>query len=62
MLIVDELASLTAYIGDRKIRAEVEQLLGLLLSQGRAGRVSVVAAVRVRPSSMMVSASAGLRG
>jgi S-DNA-T family DNA segregation ATPase FtsK/SpoIIIE len=46
VLVVDELASLTAYIGDRKIRAEVEQLLGLLLSQGRAVGVSVVAAVQ----------------
>ena len=46
VLIVDELASLTAYISDRKIRTEVEQLLGLLLSQGRAVGVSVVAAVQ----------------
>src|SRR4029077_12765651 len=46
VLIVDEIASLTAYIGDRKIRAEVEQLLGLLLSQGRAVGVSVIAAVQ----------------
>ena len=46
VLVVDELASLTAYIGDRKIRTEVEQLLGLLLSQGRAVGVSVVAAVQ----------------
>jgi S-DNA-T family DNA segregation ATPase FtsK/SpoIIIE len=46
VLVVDELASLTAYIGDRKIRAEAEQLLGLLLSQGRAVGVSVVAAVQ----------------
>ncbi len=46
VLVVDELASLTAYIGDRKIRGEVEQLLGLLLSQGRAVGVSVVAAVQ----------------
>lgn len=46
VLVVDELASLTAYLGDRKIRAEVEQLLGLLLSQGRAVGISVVAAVQ----------------
>ena len=46
VLIVDEIASLTAYIGDRKTRAEVEQLLGLLLSQGRAVGVSVIAAVQ----------------
>jgi S-DNA-T family DNA segregation ATPase FtsK/SpoIIIE len=46
VLIVDEIASLTAYIGDRKVRTEVEQLLGLLLSQGRAVGVSVIAAVQ----------------
>jgi S-DNA-T family DNA segregation ATPase FtsK/SpoIIIE len=46
VLIVDEIASLTAYIGDRKTRTEVEQLLGLLLSQGRAVGVSVIAAVQ----------------
>ncbi|HTX94617.1 MAG TPA: FtsK/SpoIIIE domain-containing protein [Mycobacterium sp.] len=46
VLIVDEIASLTAYIGDRKTRTEVEQLLGLLLSQGRADGVSVIAAVQ----------------
>jgi S-DNA-T family DNA segregation ATPase FtsK/SpoIIIE len=46
MIVVDEIASLTAYIADRKVRAEVEQLLGLLLSQGRAVGVSVIAAVQ----------------
>jgi hypothetical protein len=45
-VIIDELASLTAYGIDRKIRAEIEQLLGLLLSQGRAVGVSVIAAVQ----------------
>ncbi len=45
MLLVDELATLTAY-ADRKQRAEVEQLLGLWLAQGRAVGVSVVAAVQ----------------
>jgi len=39
VLIVDEIASLTAYIGDRKIRDEVEKLLGLLLSQGRGKNI-----------------------
>lgn len=42
---VDELATLTAY-ADRKQRAEVEQLLGLWLAQGRAVGVSVIAAVQ----------------
>jgi len=45
VLLVDELATLTAY-ADRKQRAEVEQLLGLWLAQGRAVGVSVIAAVQ----------------
>ncbi len=46
LVVIDELASLTAYLTDRKIKAEVEQLLGLLLSQGRAVGVSVLACVQ----------------
>lgn len=46
VVVIDEIASLTAYITDRKIKLEVEQLLGLLLSQGRAVGVSVVACVQ----------------
>jgi S-DNA-T family DNA segregation ATPase FtsK/SpoIIIE len=66
VLVVDELASLTAYIGDRKIRAEVEQLLGLLLSQGRAVGVTVVAAVQdpskeVLPIRQLFTVRVGLR-
>jgi S-DNA-T family DNA segregation ATPase FtsK/SpoIIIE len=66
VLIVDEIASLTAYIGDRKTRGEVEQLLGLLLSQGRAVGVSVVAAVQdpskdVLPIRQLFSIRVGLR-
>jgi S-DNA-T family DNA segregation ATPase FtsK/SpoIIIE len=66
VLIVDEIASLTAYIGDRKIRAEVEQLVGLLLSQGRAVGVSVIAAVQdpskdVLPIRQLFSLRVGLR-
>ncbi|KZS67460.1 hypothetical protein A4G28_17705 [Mycobacterium ostraviense] len=44
-MLVDELATLTAY-ADRKQRAEVEQLLGLWLAQGRAVGISVIAAVQ----------------
>jgi S-DNA-T family DNA segregation ATPase FtsK/SpoIIIE len=44
VLLVDELATLTAY-ADRKQRAEVEQLLGLWPAQGRAVGISVIAAV-----------------
>ena len=65
-MIIDELASLTAYIGDRKIRAEIEQLLGLLLSQGRAVGVSVIAAVQdpskdVLPMRQLFTVRVGLR-
>ncbi|MDQ2636974.1 MAG: FtsK/SpoIIIE domain-containing protein, partial [Actinomycetota bacterium] len=45
VLIVDELASLTAY-AERKQRAEIEALLGRWLAQGRAVGVSVIAAVQ----------------
>ncbi|MDO3110508.1 FtsK/SpoIIIE domain-containing protein [Mycobacteroides abscessus] len=46
VIIIDEIAALTAYVTDRKIRAEIEQLLGLLLSQGRAVGISVVGAIQ----------------
>jgi S-DNA-T family DNA segregation ATPase FtsK/SpoIIIE len=46
VVIIDEIAALTAYVTDRKTRAEIEQLLGLLLSQGRAVGISVVAAIQ----------------
>ncbi|WP_105366952.1 FtsK/SpoIIIE domain-containing protein [Mycolicibacterium porcinum] len=46
VVLIDEIAALTAYVTDRKIRTEIEQLLGLLLSQGRAVGISVVAAVQ----------------
>jgi len=46
MVVIDEIAALTAYLTDRKLRTEIEQLLGLLLSQGRAVGISVVAAVQ----------------
>ncbi len=46
VVVIDEIAALTAYVTDRKVRSEIEQLLGLLLSQGRAVGISVVAAVQ----------------
>jgi S-DNA-T family DNA segregation ATPase FtsK/SpoIIIE len=66
LLMIDEIASLTAYIGDRKTRAEVGQLLGLVLSQGRAVGVSVIAAVQdpskdVLPIRQLFSIRVGLR-
>ena len=66
MLIVDEIASLTAYTADRKTRAQVKQHVGLLLSQGRAVGVSVIAAVQdpskdVLPIRQLFSIRVGLR-
>lgn len=46
VIIIDELASLTAYETDRKIATEITQLLSLILSQGRAVGVSVIAAAQ----------------
>jgi S-DNA-T family DNA segregation ATPase FtsK/SpoIIIE len=46
VLIIDEIAALTAYVTDRKIRTEIEHLLGLVLSQGRAVGISVIAAIQ----------------
>jgi S-DNA-T family DNA segregation ATPase FtsK/SpoIIIE len=46
LVVVDEVATLTAYQPDRKLRARIEHSLGLLLTQGRAVGVSVVAALQ----------------
>ncbi|SHW50963.1 DNA segregation ATPase FtsK/SpoIIIE-like protein [Mycobacteroides abscessus subsp. abscessus] len=46
VVVIDEIAALTAYLTDRKLRVEFEQLLGMLLSQGRAVGISVVAAIQ----------------
>jgi S-DNA-T family DNA segregation ATPase FtsK/SpoIIIE len=46
VIIVDELAALTAYAGDRDLKRRAESALQLLLSQGRAPGVLVVAAVQ----------------
>jgi S-DNA-T family DNA segregation ATPase FtsK/SpoIIIE len=46
LLVVDELAALTAYVGDRELKRRAELALQLLLSQGRACGVLVVAAVQ----------------
>lgn len=46
VVVIDELASLTAYQTDRKQATEATQLLSLILSQGRAVGVIVVAAVQ----------------
>jgi S-DNA-T family DNA segregation ATPase FtsK/SpoIIIE len=46
VLIIDELAALTAYLTDRKVRDRIRESLSLLLSQGRAVGVHVVAALQ----------------
>lgn len=46
VIVIDEIATLTKYVGDRKDRDEINGLIGLLLSQGRAAGVVVVGAVQ----------------
>jgi S-DNA-T family DNA segregation ATPase FtsK/SpoIIIE len=46
VVVVDELASLTAYAADRDVKRRVGAALGLLLSQGRAAGVAVIGAVQ----------------
>lgn len=46
VLVVDELAALTAWIMDRTAKKRIETALGLLMSQGRAVGVVVVGAVQ----------------
>jgi S-DNA-T family DNA segregation ATPase FtsK/SpoIIIE len=46
IIIIDELAYLTAYLTDRALRDRVKAALSLLLSQGRAPGVCVVAALQ----------------
>ncbi|WP_350352824.1 FtsK/SpoIIIE domain-containing protein [Microbacterium sp. A8/3-1] len=54
VIVIDELASLTAYETDRKAATETTQLLSLVLSQGRAVGVSVIAAAQ-DPSKEVLS-------
>jgi S-DNA-T family DNA segregation ATPase FtsK/SpoIIIE len=46
VIIIDELAALTAYLTDRKVKDRFKAALGLLLTQGRAVGVHVVAALQ----------------
>ncbi|HEY0696671.1 MAG TPA: FtsK/SpoIIIE domain-containing protein [Micromonospora sp.] len=46
VLVIDELAALTAYVTDRKVKDRIKAALGLLLTQGRAVGVHVVAALQ----------------
>ena len=46
VVVIDELASLTAYVTDREAKKRIQAALSLLLSQGRAVGVTVVGAVQ----------------
>ena len=46
LIIVDEIAALTAYVTDRALKARIAAALQLLLSQGRAAAVVVMAATQ----------------
>jgi S-DNA-T family DNA segregation ATPase FtsK/SpoIIIE len=46
LVVIDEVATLTAYQSDRKLRARIEHSTGLLLSQGRGPGVSVLGALQ----------------
>ncbi|WP_158009916.1 FtsK/SpoIIIE domain-containing protein [Carbonactinospora thermoautotrophica] len=46
VLVIDELASLTALVGERKIAARIDDALGHLLTKGRTAGYSVVGALQ----------------
>ena len=48
LIVIDELAALTAYLTDRQLKDRIKAALGVLLTQGRAVGVHVVAASRTR--------------
>jgi S-DNA-T family DNA segregation ATPase FtsK/SpoIIIE len=45
-VLIDEIANLTAYLTDRKVKERINRSLGLLLTQGRANAVCVVGALQ----------------
>jgi hypothetical protein len=46
VLVIDELANLTAYLTDRQLKDRIKAALGIVLSQGRAVGVHVIAAIQ----------------
>lgn len=46
VIVIDELAAMTAYLGDRRLKERIRAALPLLLSQGRAVGVHVLAAIQ----------------
>ncbi len=66
VLIIDELAALTSYVTDREAKRRIGAALSLLLSQGRAVGVTVVAALQdprkeVLPARDLFPTRVGLR-
>jgi S-DNA-T family DNA segregation ATPase FtsK/SpoIIIE len=66
VLVIDELAALTGWVNDRTMKKRIESALSLLLSQGRAVGVLVVAAVQdprkeVVPQRGLLPTRIGLR-
>jgi len=66
VLIIDELANLTAYLTDRHLKDRIKAALGIVLSQGRAVGVHVVAAIQdprkeVLPARGLFPTRIGLR-
>ncbi|WP_152363721.1 FtsK/SpoIIIE domain-containing protein [Microlunatus speluncae] len=66
VIIIDEIAALTAYVDDRKMRERIGAALGILLSQGRAPGCLVVAALQdprkeVLPQRGLLPIRIGLR-
>jgi DNA segregation ATPase FtsK/SpoIIIE, S-DNA-T family len=46
LILIDEIANLTAYLTDRQVKDRINRALGLLLTQGRAVGVCVVGALQ----------------
>ena len=66
VLVIDELANLTAYLTDRQLKERIKAALGVVLSQGRAVGVHVVAAIQdprkeVLPARGLFPTRIGLR-
>jgi S-DNA-T family DNA segregation ATPase FtsK/SpoIIIE len=54
LVLIDEIANLTAYLTDRKVKERINRALGLLLTQGRAVGVCVVGALQDPRREVMV--------
>jgi S-DNA-T family DNA segregation ATPase FtsK/SpoIIIE len=54
LVLIDEIANLTAYLTDRKAKDRINRALGLLLTQGRAVGVCVVGALQDPRREVMV--------